>query len=292
MSNRLSRWSWLTIFAVCNLVCWVVVAMAVGLLVGDKLDLGVETLIRQQQSTVVAVWEEASQKLPRAKVQRTPAATASLPVQVETEAVKGKPSSTIVWPTGSLPSPTPRSQATPTAFRSSTPTPRLLPPKPTPKAEQALVSSPLLMSDPEITNLMSLNNEMSRSAPGRAVQIRYQEAMLNRQIAALVQNNPDLPYRDVQVDLKRDQVVVTGNVTVLGFQVSTEAVGTVTAQNCLPQMEIQTISIAGVLTPGFVKDQIKDMILEALAWYPADYPLCLEQIVLEERRATVYGHCR
>jgi hypothetical protein len=57
-------------------------------------------------------------------------------------------------------------------------------------------------------------------------------------------------------------------------------------------MEIETISIAGVLTPGFVKDRIKVMLLEALEWYPANYPLCLEQIVLEEDRATIYGHRR
>ena len=108
----------------------------------------------------------------------------------------------------------------------------------------------------------------------------------------MLRRNPTLPYQDVRVDLKRDGVVMTGRVTVLGFDVDTEAAGTVAVRDCVPQMEIETISIAGVLTPGFVKDQIQDMILEALAWYPADYPLCLEQIVLEETRATVYGYRR
>jgi hypothetical protein len=29
-----------------------------------------------------------------------------------------------------------------------------------------------------------------------------------------------------------------------------------------------------------------------MTWYPADYPLCLEQIVLEETRLTCYGYRR
>jgi hypothetical protein len=47
-----------------------------------------------------------------------------------------------------------------------------------------------------------------------------------------------------------------------------------------------------VLTPGFVKERVKEMFLTLLEWYPKDYLLCLEQIVLEEDRASVYGHRR
>jgi hypothetical protein len=46
------------------------------------------------------------------------------------------------------------------------------------------------------------------------------------------------------------------------------------------------------MTPALFKDKIGEMIHQAMAWYPADYPLCLEQIVLEETRATVYGYRR
>ena len=133
---------------------------------------------------------------------------------------------------------------------------------------------------------------MGRSAPNRAVQIRYQEEALNREIATLWTNNPDLPFRDVHVDLQRNRAVITGRTTVLGFQVNAAVTGNVSVHECQPQLEIETVSVAGVLTPKFVKDQVEEMILEAVAWYPADYPLCLEQIVLEETRATVYGYRR
>jgi hypothetical protein len=46
------------------------------------------------------------------------------------------------------------------------------------------------------------------------------------------------------------------------------------------------------MTPKIVKDQVQDMVLEAMAWYPEDYPLCLEEIVLEDSQATVYGFRR
>jgi hypothetical protein len=116
--------------------------------------------------------------------------------------------------------------------------------------------------------------------------------MLNSEIASMIANNPDLPYRNVKVDLKRDQVLLTGDVLLLGFELTTEVEGTVRVEDCRPYTEIQEISIAGVLTPGFVKDQAREMLVEALDWYPEDHPLCLEQIVLEEDRATAYGYRR
>jgi hypothetical protein len=133
---------------------------------------------------------------------------------------------------------------------------------------------------------------MARSAAGRPVQIRYSEASLNRQVAALLASYPDLPYQNLQVDLRRDQVILKGNVTVMGFQVKAEVQGIVTARDCLPQAEITRISIAGVLTPGFIRDSIEAMVVDSLSSYPTDYPLCLEQIVLEEDRVTIYGSRR
>ena len=116
--------------------------------------------------------------------------------------------------------------------------------------------------------------------------------MLKSEITSMVENRPGLPYRNVRVDLMRDQVLLTGDVVLMGFELTTEVQGTVRVEDCRPQTEIQEISIAGVLTPGFVKDQAKEMLVEALDWYPENHPLCLEQIVLEEDRATAYGHRR
>jgi hypothetical protein len=148
------------------------------------------------------------------------------------------------------------------------------------------------MSDPTLDGLMLLDAEMERSVVGRPVQIRYHETTLNRELGALLAHYPDLPYKNLQVDLQRDQVTVSGHVMAMGFQLSTKVLGTVTVRDCLPETEVQAISIAGVFTPRFVRDRIEDMILESLSWYPTDYPLCLEQIVLENDRVTVYASRR
>jgi hypothetical protein len=87
-------------------------------------------------------------------------------------------------------------------------------------------------------------------------------------------------------------VVITGDVTALGLQIGAEVVGMVRARDCVPSLEVESIAIEGVFTPRFVKDRIRAFIRDALNWYPADHPLCVEQIVLEEDGATVYGHRR
>jgi hypothetical protein len=290
MFSRISRWSWLLIFAACNLLFWVAVAVAVGLVVSDEVDLGVETLIRERQATVAVV---VVQSVAKASL-RTPEADTPTkgPAPPETEVVASRPTVTTVLPPASTPLPTPRVERTPALLPTLTPALLPTPIQPVPQPEATPVSSPLLMSDAEFSNLAHMDQEMARSAAGRPVQIRYSEEALNQEVETLLQRSPNLPYRNVKVDLKRDQVVVTAEVTVVGFEVGAEVLGTVVVRDCQPQMEVQAVSIAGVLTPGFVEEQIKEMLLEAMDWYPADYPLCLEQIVLEEERATIYGYRR
>ena len=285
MSNRNSRWLVLTLFAVVNLVCWAGVAVAVGLAVSPGLDLGLEALIREGQATAAAVWERGYQQPSNPAV--TPEGADPGPLPAGTEATGDEPMAAVVTPRDPGPASTPQPDATRAADTGAAPGSQ-----PTAQPEATLVSSPLLLSDPEISNLALLDAEMDRSAPNRAVQIRYQENALNAEIATLWRNNPDLPYRDVWVDLMRDQVVITGKITVLGFGVKGEITGQVTVKDCVPVLEIERLGIAGVMTPSFVRDQVESMVMEAMTWYPADYPLCVEQIVIEETRATLYGYCR
>jgi len=290
MFRRVGHWRWLTIFAVCNLLLWVGIAIAVGLAAGDQVDLGVETFIRQHRATAVAVWDQAVTRTSGFLSHPTPGDMVLEPV--EAEAPAEKPLIATARPQAPAP-PAPAHAPTQIALQPSSPTAQ--PPSAAtslPEPAETPVRSPLLLADPELKNLDRLNAELGRSATGRAVQIRYQEDALNREVAALLENNPNLPYQHVQVDLKRDRVVVTGIANVMGFPLSTEVVGSVAIQDCLPQIEVQSVSVAGVLTPGFVQDRIKEMLLDVVAWYPADYPLCLQQIVLEDGRATVYGFRR
>jgi hypothetical protein len=285
MSSRNLRWILLTLFAVANLVCWAGVAAAVGLAVSPGLDLGLEGFIREGQATAAAMWDQRERQ--SAYPTATPEEDGENPLPAATRSTGEEPFAAIITPGNPDPASTPQPESTRTADSDPAPSGQ-----PTAPPEATLVSSPLLLADPEISNLAAFDAEMDRSAPDRPVQIRYQESMLNAEIAALWRNNPELPYRDVWVDLQRDQVVITGRITVLGFGVQGEITGQITAKDCVPTLEIERVGIAGVLTPSFVRDQVEDMVLEAMTWYPADYPLCVEQIVLEDTRATVYGYRR
>lgn len=284
------RWSWLTLLAIVNLACWVGGAVVVGLVVGERVDLGVETLIRQGQATAASAWQRASQSVARSTA--TPSLSTPTVISPQGEAITAGSTATPASPTPSTSRSTSRAGAPPAP--AGTPAVALVPPAdlPGPEPEATLVSSPLLLADPEITDLSALDAEMSRSASDRAVQIRYQEETLNRQIAALWRKNPELPYRDVQVDMQPGRIAVTGRLTVLGFAVNAKLLGNVVAQDCVPALEVESLSVAGLMTPKFVKDQVQEMIFEAMAWYPKDHPLCLQEIVLEDSQATVYGYRR
>jgi hypothetical protein len=313
MPKGLSRWRWLTLFAACNLACWLGVAAVIVLVVSDSVDLGVETSIRKVQATVVAAWDQSDARSPKAIVLRTQVSSPQIPT---TGAASPEPTATSYWFATATPPSSSSAVQTPTTVGAKTTSPPLLEmataplsaavatptfpaPMPTPPGSEAtlasvetLIQSPLLLADPGFQDLTRMNDEMRRSAVGRAVQIRFQETALNQAIAALLEGNDQVPYQDVYVELKRDQVSVSGTATVLGFPVNAQIVGTLQAVDCLPQIEVQYISVEGVVTPSFVKDQIEGMLQDTMAWYPADYPLCLQQIVVEEGRATIYGSRR
>jgi hypothetical protein len=334
MFNRLPRWTCLALFASCNLLFWVAMAVGVGVLASDKVNLGVETFLRTQHATAIAAWSKAS--IEPAQITALPMTLeAASPTKVEAAALPAKAQATtspkkaqvVAAPTkaGAAASPTVAAQASrPT--RTSTVEARaeatVLPPADTPKAPEprptgttpattptaiptarqvarATVqptavanSNPLLVSDPDLKGLALIDAEMSRSAAGRPVQIRYGEEALNGMVSALVASDPDLPYQNLHIDLKRDGVLLSGTITVMGFQVQTEVEGSVVARDCVLETEIQRIAIAGLVTPAFVRDSIRTVVEESLDWYPADYPLCLEQIVLEEDWVTIYGSRR
>ena len=273
-----SRRIWLIALAIINLVLWLVVAVGVCLLAGDKMNLGLERYLRGGEATTVA---RAGQ----------PARPGTGPGSAGAPGVQA--SITAAQPPAAAQTPSPVGTAGPQSVAgSNTPVPAPGAQGATAQLSGTLVSSPLILSDPGFDSLAQVDFEMAHSTIGRPVQIQYGEAALNREIAAWVAQSSDLGFRDVQVNLEPDQAIVTGDVNVLGFDVGAKLQGVVVVENCLPRVEIQTVSVGGFLTPGFVKDQVAEMVLEALDQYPPDSPLCLERIVLEDGVVTVYGHRR
>ena len=285
MPSRNLRWLLLSLFALANLAFWAGIAVAVGMAVNPGLDMGLEAFIREGQATMAAAWEQRGEPPAYATAMREEGD--ANPQPAATRSSGEEPIAAVVTPGNPAPASTPQPATTRTAGSGPVPTTSpTAPPVPT------LVSRTLLLADPAISDSAAIDAEMERSAPDRPVMIRYEESTLNAEIAALWKNNPALPYRDVWVDMQRDQVVITGRITVMGFEVRGAVIGQVFARDCVPGLEIEYLGIEGVLTPSFVHDQVEKLVLEPMDWYPADYPLCIEQIVLEETGATIYGRRR
>ncbi len=130
MFNRNARWIWLTLFALGNLVCWLGVAAAFGLAVGDSVDLGVETFIRRGQATAVAMWEQAFQRASQPTAMPVTEAQVSLPAR--TEAAENRSPATATWAALSAPLATDQAEATQEARQLLSATPGSAEAMPTP----------------------------------------------------------------------------------------------------------------------------------------------------------------
>lgn len=271
---------WLTVLAVSNLVLWLAVAVGVGLLASDEMNLGLEKYLRERQATAVALLSRP----PAPPAGMAPGSTGLLEAQSPRVAGQTPGSALALSPTAVTQSQAATGPGTPVSASGGQGS--------NGQSPETLVSSPLVLSDPGFDSLGQVDAEMARSTVGRQVEIRYREAVLNREITTLIAQSSDLGFRDVQVNFDHDRVIMTGDVTVLGLDVDAEVQGVVVIENCLPRIELQTVSVEGFLTPGFVRDEVAKMVQGALAWYPPDSALCLERIILEEGMVTVYGYRR
>jgi len=178
-----SRRTRLIVLAAANLVFWTGVAVSVGLLAGDAIDIGIESLVRRTQATAVAVFE----RLPARRLAETPAPASQsatpAPRVLTAEAAQVTPSTgvALVQAEGSALTPPSSGKADTTPVGAA-------------QSDVPLASAPLLLADPPFTDLSLIDAEMSRSALSRPVQIRYAEDALNQEITGLLENESPLHH--------------------------------------------------------------------------------------------------
>ena len=297
MWGRCPRWGRLLLVAVLNLAVWVGLAVGVAMVNSDGVNLGIETIMRSGQATAMTYL----QQLPAGRRAVEAEALAGYAAQKPSgdEIAEPKPAGMVATqdvssPAGSYEAQSAASQASASSESSNTAAGGYAPAvaDPAALAGSGKMSGVLVLSDPGFSGLMRAGSAVERAARGERVEIRYKEAALNEQIAALLADTPNLPYHDVRVSLRPDSIAVSGNVTVLGLGVSAELLGMLVAEDCAPQMDVHAVSVGGVLTPRFIKNQASSIVLRALDWYPPDAPLCLDRIELAEGSVTVYGYRR
>lgn len=307
MSKNRSRSGLLTFFIIANLMFWILVAVAVGVVASDLVDLGIESFFRQSGTALVlrnsAPTRAASGgESPAPQAQPTALAAAVEPIEQTEKGAEAVDPAEAKSGAAASPKMTPYAPRTPGAqpTRPEPAAPALptLMPTQAPRdagsslSLPALEAGPLLLVDPDVDRLTRLDAEIQQSAVGRSVEIRMDEDALNEQIAVALARHGELPYQQITADLRPGQITLSGNVSVLGLALPTQVQGTVLAVDCHPSVQIDSVAVGGILTPKFVKQQVVQLVEESLAWYPADYALCLEQIVIEENQATLYGSRR
>lgn len=283
MSDRwTTRWRRLTLLAAGNLVFWVVLAVIVAMLLSDRVDLGLETWLRTYRATAIAQWDPGASRLTAATEQ--PAEDAEVPQPRGTEALARHPTPTPGEVNGEGSPSTPRidfggAQENPSHPEAGFPSAQSTP-------WDSETRSSLLITDPALDGL---DAQLGHSTVGNQVEIQYEEPALNQEIVALLKNHPDLPYQLSWIDLEPGGIILTGSSRVWGVPVSIRVDGTLTAERCRPKVEVRSVYIARVLAPRFAQKWVTTRILETMAWFPADYPFCLQEVQLEEERLILVG---
>lgn len=280
VSTRDRRRARLVRFAVINLVLWILLAIVSGFLASQRINLGFEAFFRQGPATIVALVKESlllrtgsdSTPVPTVTQEQPPAGpTGTL---APGEAATGEAARTPEMDAGEGPTLQPQPTAT------------LVEPTATP------VAFILSWTDPALERVLDLDAEMARSAVGRDVNIHFSESEINAQIPAFLERFPFLPYTEVSLDLHVDRVDARGRVTVLGIALEVEASGPVAARDCRLWAEIDDLEVLGVSTPGLFEREINLLLQDALAWFPEDYALCIEQMWMDESGVTFDGYRR
>jgi hypothetical protein len=233
-------------------ICWATLALAVGVLASQQVNLGVETFVREQQTRIVASL--------RREPPTTPPASTPVPIPTGVTVV-------VVAPTAPAGTATPAGEG-----------PTALPAAP-----------PVALDDPPLAELAALDAELRAWPPGRLVQVSYSQAALNRELAALLAVNPQVPLRDLRAELSWDQIKLAGTLLLLGFEVPVQAEGRVMAVDCRPRVQVDALTAGRLPAPGLVRDEVFGLLQQWIQWVPTDYPLCLQDVVLSDEMVTVIG---
>jgi hypothetical protein len=110
-------------------------------------------------------------------------------------------------------------------------------------------------------------------------------------IAWYLDRHPSVPFRDPQVFVQPDGITAKGVAEVAGLRVGLTGRATIQLQDGVPLVTVEDLDLAGVAVPGFVRDRIQAEI-DAQFSLAQDLPVSIEELRLEEGRATVRGTIR
>lgn len=219
-----------------------------------------------------------------------------------------------VWQSRASPTPTPVAVAPTVVYTNTPPRSETLPPPtatlsprvgptspqpsatptrassiPTPTALPLATPTPLIITDPSMTDRATLERQFQTAQVGQKLVLLVHDDHLEREIAAYLATQPETGYRNVTVRFMPGLVELGGEVQAMGLWIPATVCGTVTMQDCVPEATITELAVGGFLTPRWVRDYVADLVYDALDRYPHDLAVCLTAVTVGEGEATVEG---
>jgi hypothetical protein len=143
--------------------------------------------------------------------------------------------------------------------------------------------------EPDIAELRDRLREGGHSGEPFTLEVTDQEAA--ETIAWYLAARPAIPFREPQVFITPEGITARGVAEIAGLRVGLSGRANIVLRDGVPIVTLADLDVAGVAVPGFVRDRIQAEI-DAQFSLAQDLPLIIDELLLEEGRATVQGTIR
>jgi hypothetical protein len=153
--------------------------------------------------------------------------------------------------------------------------------------EAAVTVEPRL--EPDIAALRQKLIEGGHSGEPFSVEVTDQEAA--ETIAWYLSRHPNVPFGEPQVLIRANGLLAKGVAEIAGLRVGLTGQANIDLRDGVPIVMLGDLDVAGVAVPGLVRDRIQAEI-DAQFSLAQNLPLIVDELILEEGKATVRGTIR
>jgi hypothetical protein len=143
--------------------------------------------------------------------------------------------------------------------------------------------------EPDIADLRQRLIEGGHRGEPFTLEVTDEEAA--ETIAWYLDRHPSIPFGEPQVFIQPAGISAQGIAEIAGLRVALTGQAHVELRDGVPLVTLGDLEVAGVAVPGFVKDRIQAEI-DAQFSLAQNLPLIIDQLVLEEGRASIQGTIR
>lgn len=149
---------------------------------------------------------------------------------------------------------------------------------------------------PEVLRLVDpapeeINKAISELPVGGRFQILLHEKYVEEQALAYLDSGPELPIAvsDIEVDFEPGEVAVSALVPVGFLRVEALARGRWAARDCVFEVQIVKVTVAGAAAPATLREQISNLLAEGLKSLEKS-PVCFTRVEIREGEVQIDGY--